>query len=156
MTVNDVWLNTSCEPLNCIKYNGTSDIEFLDVLLGKVTVESNAITALETFAFNQNGYDVNVNTTNLLIPDYANGVTKSVNVTQTAEADGIYEYVNQFVYQNTSTVTITLNEATYVAFPSSASGSFASIELRVNKDDTYSVTSSHINVKSVFYPYLVK
>jgi len=95
----DVWFNTSTKPLKCIKYNGIADIEFLDVPLGKVTILTSAITALETFAFNQNGYDVNTQTTlkkstnlatsisNLVMPDYINGVSKSFSTIYQAESD---------------------------------------------------------------------
>ena len=62
MLTDDIWLNTSVEPLSAIKFNGTSDDEFLDVPLGKVTVASSAIADFEVFRFNQNGYDVNQNT----------------------------------------------------------------------------------------------
>lgn len=66
MVDGDVWFDFSAEPFNCIKYNGTSDIEFVDVPLGKVTIASSAITKLETFSFNQNGYNINTKTTGAL------------------------------------------------------------------------------------------
>lgn len=62
MVDGDVWLNTSVEPIKAVKYNGTTDEEFLGVPLGKVTIASSAITAIETYPFNQNGYDVNIQT----------------------------------------------------------------------------------------------
>lgn len=58
----DIWLDTSCEPFKCIKYTSSGDVEFLDVPLGKIVIASNTITSLETFPFNQNGYDVNKQT----------------------------------------------------------------------------------------------
>jgi len=60
MVDGDVWLNTSVEPISAIKYSGTSDVEFLDVPIGKITIASSAISAVETYPYNQNGYDVNV------------------------------------------------------------------------------------------------
>lgn len=62
MIDGDIWLNTSVEPFNCIKYDGTNDVEFLDVPLGKVTISSSTITSLKTFAYNQNGYNINTST----------------------------------------------------------------------------------------------
>ena len=62
MVSNDIWFNTSVEPFKCIKYLGASEEAFLDVPLGKVVIASSAITSIETFAFNQNGYEVNQNT----------------------------------------------------------------------------------------------
>lgn len=91
----DVWLNTSSEPLRAIKYTGGSDVEFLDVPLGKVTISSGAITAVETFSYNQNGYDVTFRTQGYRFPDYSSGVSKSWNTLYTAETDGwIYIYGN--------------------------------------------------------------
>lgn len=104
MVVNDIWLNTSKDSFECIKYNGTADIEFLDVPLGKVTISGGAITLLETFSFGQNGYNVNAQTTlnsgtnlaasipNLIMPNYAGGVSKSWATTYQAETNG-YLYV---------------------------------------------------------------
>lgn len=58
----DVWLDTSVEPFKCIKYTSSSDVEFLDIPLGSITIASNTITSLKTFPFNQNGYNVNKQT----------------------------------------------------------------------------------------------
>lgn len=62
MADGDVWLDTSVEPFKAIKYTSSSDVEFLDVPIGKITIASGAISAVTTFAYNQNGYDVNVST----------------------------------------------------------------------------------------------
>lgn len=61
MTDGDIWLDTSKVPFNCVKYDGTSDNKFVDVPLGKVTIASSLITAIETFPYNQNGYEININ-----------------------------------------------------------------------------------------------
>lgn len=104
MVVNDIWLNTSTEPFKCIKYAGSSDTEFLDVPLGKVTVKSGAITSLETFKFNQNEYNINTNTTlksgtelaasisNIIMPDYEKGISQSFSTVYKSSSDG-YLYV---------------------------------------------------------------
>lgn len=57
----DVWFNTSIEPSGAIKYTSATDEEFLDIPLGIIVVASSAIASVETFAFNQNGYDINFN-----------------------------------------------------------------------------------------------
>lgn len=100
MVVNDIWLNTSAEPFKCIKYSGTADEEFLDVPLGKVTIKNGLITVIETFPFNQNGYDITTQTTlksgsnlaasipNFVMPDYRNGSGKSFSTVYQAPADG--------------------------------------------------------------------
>lgn len=105
MVVNDIWLDTSKDSFACIKYSGTADVEFLDVPLGKVTISGGTITALETFAFNQNGYNINAQTTlaagtglavsasNLTMPNYAGGVSKSWATVYQAPTNG-YLYIN--------------------------------------------------------------
>lgn len=104
MIVNDIWLDTSKDSFACIKYNGATDVEFLDVPLGKVIIAGGTISALETFAFNQNGYNVNAQTvltsgTNLAtsvshfsMPNYAAGVGKAWATTYQAETNG-YVYI---------------------------------------------------------------
>ncbi len=81
MVDGDIWLNTSVEPLSCIKYDGVSDNEFSDVPLGVVTLASSAITSVETFAFNQNGYDINGQTLGQRL--YVSGLYALVNNTPT-------------------------------------------------------------------------
>lgn len=107
MMVNDVWLNTSEEPFKCIKYAGSTDTKFLDVPLGKVIIKSGAITLLETFKFNQNGYSINSNTTldndtalvasipHFVMPDYTSGVTKSFSTVYKADSDGFLYFTSR-------------------------------------------------------------
>lgn len=61
MTDGDIWLDTSKVPFNCVKYDGTTDNKFVDVPIGKVTIASSLISAIETFEYNQNGYEININ-----------------------------------------------------------------------------------------------
>lgn len=117
MVVNDVWLNTSGDPFGCIKYNGTTDVEFLDVPLGKVTISGGTITSIETFQFNQNGHNVNAQTIGYRFPDYANGVSRLINTTYTAEIDGwllceskIQSYLSEgYVYCTINSIPMTIN-----------------------------------------------
>lgn len=104
MVVNDVWLNTGVEPFKCVKYAGASDVNFFDVPLGKVIVNNNAIIAIETFAFNQNGYNITSQSTiqsktplsasvsHLPMPNYANGTDQSWSTVYQAPTDG-YLYI---------------------------------------------------------------
>lgn len=63
MVDGDIWLNTSVEPIKATKYSATSDVEFLDVPIGKITIAGGVITGVETYQYNQNGYDMNTQTT---------------------------------------------------------------------------------------------
>lgn len=104
MLTGDVWFDTSVEPYNAIKYDGTNDIQFLDMPLGKATIANSLITAVETFPFTQNGNNVNTQTalksgtnlaksiSNFAMPNYASGVTKCWATTYQADTDG-YVYV---------------------------------------------------------------
>ena len=75
-TINDVWLDTSQENLVCKKCNDAGIWEQWDfVPLGKVVIAdintSSATATVETFAFNQNGYNVNLKTNIFGITAYA-------------------------------------------------------------------------------------
>lgn len=148
MFSEDIWFDTSIEPFNAIKYDGTNDIQFLDMPLGKVTVLSNAITAIETFPFNQNGNNVNVQTSfecgteltqsisHLTMPDYSNGVSKSWNTTYQAESDG-YVYIWATFG---STLSVSLDNSTW-----------HTVQLSWHSDQGYSVSSFVPVPKGVYY-----
>lgn len=145
MAVNDIWLNTSAEPLECVKYSGTSDTKFLDVPLGKVTIKDGTITALKTFPFNQNGYNVNSETIGYRFPDYSNGTAKLISTNYTAECDGwlyceskIICYSEGFIYCTINSIKMTINEVN--GDNSDANASLATIP--VSKGDTYSFSTS--------------
>lgn len=167
MVVNDVWLNTGVEPLKCIKYNGTSDISFLDVPLGKVIVSSGTITSIKTFPFNQNEYNVTTQTeikagTNLaasvcnaVMPDYANGVTKTWATTYQAETDGFVYVWATFG----STLQVSVDNSTWKTVQyswHSDQGYSASSFIPISKGLYYKAnyTSSSGSTSLVFYPCL--
>lgn len=167
MVVNDVWLNTSAEPLKCIKYSGTGDSIFTDVPLGKVTIASNSISSIETFPFNQNGYNVTAQTelgagtnlassiSNLIMPDYANGSSKSWATVYQASSDGyLYIWANFG-----STLNISLDNSTWIKVQYSwfsdqgySSSSFIPIPKGIYYKATSSSTTSSNSL--VFYPCL--
>lgn len=149
MTVNDIWLDTSTEPFKCIKYSGSSDITFLDVPLGKVSFSNGAITQIETFAFNQNNYNINSQSivksgsnlansiSTLCTPDWAHGVSKSFGVTYTAETSG-------YLYVLGSTATarnLVLDGATIQYTGGSVNNAASSLTVPIGKGTTYSATS---------------
>lgn len=100
MLDGDVWLNTSVEPFSCVKYDGTKDNEFLDVPLGKVTIAGGTISAIQTFAFNQNGDNVTSQTKlelgtniassipNFVMPDYTKGSSRAFSTVYQTTVDG--------------------------------------------------------------------
>lgn len=64
-SVNDIWVNTSVEPLNTYYYTG-SWVAFNDVPIAEITVASGSITASRSLRFN-NGYKKTV------VETYSNG-----------------------------------------------------------------------------------
>jgi len=166
MLDGDVWLDTSVEPFNCVKYNGTTDNEFLDVPLGSVTILSSAITAVKTFAFNQNGYSITAQSTleigtdlaasipNLSMPDYANGVSKSWATSYHAESDGyLFAQSDYGVYAYLSSDNSTWTTYMIGRFDGQGYGvgGFVPIPKGIYYKATY-VTSRNLNL--VFYPCL--
>ncbi len=100
---NNVWLDTSIEPLRAFKHNGTNWEAFNLVPVGSATVSSSAIASVATFDFNQNGYNFNVRTFKKSMPlireyfryDFKAGVSKSTSGF-TADTQGlcIFKSVN--------------------------------------------------------------
>lgn len=141
MTDGDVWFNTSVEPFNCIKYDGTSDSEFLDVPLGRVTITGGAITSLITLPFNQNGYDVNIYTFSIKKFDYKNPVAKTAGITYTAETNGLLFIRHGNVYD---TIEITVDGFSITLGWSTSQGSSSSDFIPVTKGQTYSFTGGDL------------
>ena len=167
MVVGDVWLNTGCEPFECIKYNGSDDVEFLDVPLGKVTFASNSITAVETFPFNQNGYNVTSQTEldsgtklaasipTFIMPDYENGVSKSWATTHQAPSNGFLYIWGTFGTK----LQVSKNASTWITVQNSwfsSNGYYASSFIPISKGMYYkgTYTSSSGSVILIFYPCL--
>lgn len=167
MVVNDVWFNTSKEPFECIKYNGTADIEFLDVPLGKVTISSGSISAIETFPFNQNGYDVTSQTkvasgtnlaasiANLGMPNYANAITKAWATVHQADVDGYVHVYSSFG----STLSVSVDNSTWRTVQyswHSDQGFVASSFVPIPKGVYYKATFTSVSGSAslVFYPCL--
>ena len=135
---NDIWLNTSCEPLRCIRYYNNTDSEFLDIPIGKVVVDSGVVSSIETNDFVSNGYDI---VTFDRIPsykyDFANPVSKSVGTTYTAECDGLLHVYG--VNTNTTTA-LTIDGVRYTIHISSSQGSVAGGFAPVAKGQTYAAS----------------
>lgn len=132
MTVNDIWLNTSVDPFTCIKYTGSTDEIFYDVPLGSAKLENGAITEVKTFPFNQNGYNLSVESSvslssnlstsiaNAILPDYSNGISKTWGTVYQAESNGILVFIDAGggvnsahpkVFVGTSSTTVTTRVA---------------------------------------------
>lgn len=167
MVVNDIWLDTSKDSFNCIKYSGTTDVEFLDVPLGKVTIAGGTISAIETCAFNQNGYNINAQTvltsgTNLAnsvsgfsMPNYAAGAGKAWATAHQADTNG-YVYIwaafgskLEVSTDNSSWYTVQLSWHSDQGYSTS---SFVPIPKGVYYRATY--TSNNSSASLVFYPCL--
>lgn len=164
MLSGDIWLNTSAETFNCVKYSGTEDAEFLDVPLGTVTVASSLISKIETFEFNQNGYNVNTQSslkpgttlaaavTNLPMPNFSAKVTKAWNADQTAESDGWLQYI--VACNAAQAANFTLNGILYtLAYQPSSTQISWSGWIPISKGTTYKFSGGYAAGSAVlFYP----
>lgn len=54
---NDIWLNTSQEPLTAKKYNGSAWGDYTGILVGTAIVSGGVVTSVFTKHYNENGYD---------------------------------------------------------------------------------------------------
>lgn len=74
MVVNDVWVNTSAKPFEIKQYNGTGNVEFEKIWIGKVVVNESAISTVETLPFNSiQATNVNHSNSARIIKSYKNG-----------------------------------------------------------------------------------
>jgi hypothetical protein len=58
---NDIWLNTSVEPLTAKKFDGSELADYAGIPVGVAYLSGGAVTSVSTFAYNQNGYQQNKN-----------------------------------------------------------------------------------------------
>ncbi len=161
MTDGDVWLDTSIEPFYAIKYSENTDKEFLDLPLAKVTIESSAITALETFAFNQNGHDITTQTslelgtnlstslTQMFLPDYKNGVSKTWGTQYTAESNGLLVVG---AGSNSSNSYITINGTTICIAGGSGAANMSCPTFILAEGDVYQTSGLYGSI--TFFPML--
>lgn len=150
----DIWLDTSSVPFKCTKLESGVQNEFLDVPVGKVLLSNGAISSIETFQFNQNGFEINRQTLGYRWPDYSSGVSKAMGTTYTAETDG-WLLVETMLYQG-GNVYCALNGISLMLshenYSQDSSGSLATLAL--SKGDVYSLSSTG-NVsffKMTFFP----
>lgn len=172
MYSGDIWLNTNVEPFDCIKYDGTSDVKFLDLPLGKVTVKDGVITAISTFGFNQNGHNVTTQTTleigtnlaksitNISMPNYFNPTSKSFSTVYQSASDGYLFIQSAFgaTFYVSAENADTDTNYTWTTLPLSNfndQGYIASTMLPIAKGVYYKVAPTRSSGTSlIFYPCL--
>lgn len=150
--VNDIWVDTSAEPVIQNKYNGSNWETYSGVYCGQaVTNSSGVISNVIQPEFNQNGYDVNFQTQGYRFPDLGNGIKKTVAINYVAECDG---YINAYGVSSGANqwVTILINGISWQS-PHSASGSnILSAWALVAKGETYSISIGIPSATVTFYP----
>lgn len=171
--VNDIWLNTSQEPVFAGKWNGTIWEEYLKVPVGNVLMENSAIKSIKIFPYNQNGYSINKlstaitelsalnstgkNTiTTLIMPDYSKGVNKTWNTVYQADSDGWirfqaigYGYNSQPAYLYWDLTSAVSNMLGFIKGNTTAGSSemFA-----ISKGEYYKATGGYSEQLLTFYP----
>ena len=163
MTINDIWLNTSTEPISCVQCQSLGNVEFLGVPIGQVAITGGAITSLTTFQYNKNRYNApndkaNVDANNFsndgkteivswLVPDLANGISKTASTTYTADQDGWIYCEGASWSDNILKID---NVKVWRNYVTNADGTDGSIRTIIKKNSTYIATG---NITSfVFYP----
>ncbi len=107
---NDIWLNTSKEPLFAGKWDGTTWVEYNKVPAGSFTIENSTISTVSVFPYNQNGYNVNVLTEKVF--------TKFSDFTQGLSNNGHVKLPNGLILQwGTHTFTGTHGQSYSTNFP---------------------------------------
>lgn len=163
MSVGDIWLNTSVEPLSCVERQSSGNVEFLGVPVGQVVIASSAISSVKTFQYNKNGYNAandkaSVDADNFsatgkteviswFMPDLANGVSKTASTTYTADKDG-WIYCEGACWSNNILKIDNVN--VWHNYITNADNICGSIFAPIKKGSTYIATGNISNY--VFYP----
>ena len=100
MNSGDIWFDTSKIPFKAWQHNGISKQKFEDVPAGSAIIKNEKLTEVQTFPYNQNGFDINTETaiksgTNLVQsiihyskPNYNSIAEKQLDTQYTADKDG--------------------------------------------------------------------
>lgn len=163
MSVDDIWLDISKEPLSCVKRQSSGNVEFLGVPVGQVVIASGAISSVTTFKFNKNGYNaandkVSVDADNFsatgktkivswLMPDLANGISKTAGTSYTAEQDGWIYCLGASWSDNKLTVN---GKVVWKYYVTNADAEGNGVMTLIAKGSTYIATGNISNF--VFYP----
>lgn len=100
MEAGDVWLDISGNPIVAKTYNGISYSDFKDIPIGEAVIEDGVLVSVKTYPYNQNGFDINAQTTLRLresnlatsifrshTPDYPKGRVMANDIEHVAESD---------------------------------------------------------------------
>lgn len=148
MLENDIWLDTSTEPLKAFKYNGTENIEFNDVPVGTVTMNDGVIKTLVTNPYNQNGYNVTALSEDWAksLPDYSKGINKANGQSYLADTNG-WLFASSNLYS--SSCQINIDEIVVAGMYGQNDGyPIAQVMAPVAKNSTYVLTGQTLK----FYP----
>lgn len=170
--IDDIWLNTSMEPVFAGKWNGSIWQEYLKVPVGNVVIASNAISSTTIFSYNQNGYNVNQlspavtdlstlsqtgkNTiTSLMMPDYARAASKTWNTVCQADSDGWIKFQTlsyggspAYLYWGTTNSTVT----TQIGIIQGNNSAECSPLYPISKGEYYKAIGGYSDQSLVFYP----
>ncbi len=169
---NDIWVNSSKEPIFVGKYDGSSWNEFLLVPVGSVEIENNSVKTLKIFPFNQNGYNINSNSVAVdgslahlkasgrgvissnSICDYSTSTTIVWNTLYTAATNGLL-FVRGYLSDNKNFsvqigTTSALGNTVAYSYLTDTNNTLQFI-IPIPKDYYYKVTGSGSNIETKFY-----
>lgn len=170
--IDDIWLNTSLEPIFAGKWNGSIWQEYLKVPVGNIVIASGAITSTSIFPYNQNGYNINQlssaltdlsalsqtgkNTiTNLIMPDYTRAATKAWNTVIQAESDGWVKFQSQDYANGTALLYWGLTSTTVTTVIGCIKGNTSAESTQmypISKGEYYKATGGYADQSLIFYP----
>lgn len=138
-----VWFDTSKEPTNAYQLTTSGIIEFLKVPIGSFIVSSGEITAVKTFFYNMNGYDVVLSS---YAPDYTKGINKNWSSTHTAECNGwVYAgmQINHAGYAYRSAF-LKIDDSQFIVYSSNveSGGIDNELFLPIRKGSVYKITEN--------------
>lgn len=148
---DDIWLDTSTELIKSYKYDTGVFVAYDGVPIGTVTVNTGVCTAVETFAYNYNGYNINRYSFGLLAPDLTAGVTKDYSGF-TAESDG---WIQCEGYSDSGYVRVYVNGDYTTIVDSTGAKVYGSNWRYVAKGDVCSMANSAgaAMTRFIFYKY---
>lgn len=171
-SINDIWINTSSEPINAKIWDGSQWNIYSNIPIGSITVANNTVTAVTIFPYNQNGYNINSNSSqvdgNLSVLttegksiiskystiNYSSKTTLSWNTLYQAETDGFIFAHGQLQGNKQMTVlggtTSSLGSTLAFAYQAEENGVIP-VTIPIPKNHYFKITGTGLDYGSYFY-----
>lgn len=140
---DDIWLDTSTELIKSYKYDTGVFVPYNGVPIGTVTVNTGVCTAVSTFDYNYNGYNVNKKNDSFVEVTYTDGTEwNRVSSDGWVEQGGIVSYASGGEKTITLTLSVTMSNILSVTLTETSLSGFRTTSY------VSALTSSSVTVKS--------